>query len=586
MLRALGCAVLAALLCPAIPVQAQTGAGGVGVSGGPGYAAVEPLLGGETITGVSVVFEPEDAQRAETLEAGVRHALRIGPGDRWEPTLGAAALAAVRALPGVRDATITARRDGEGTDRRLVVTLHLAPSAKAPAPGFLISENVADLPVLYRRDGTFLKLELSAGSGVFSDGNPWFGNPQVFTLGNPLVEDPKRGAGTGNRATWAEGFVHFGLGGVTPLGGDDLYVFGAATAIAPGSVGQDIFRDDTRSSFDVEKLYAGLLYAPADSDLRLKVSVGRQNFTLNDGFLVSQFGSQWNAGPRPGVYLAPRTAHDMSVLATARKRDWSMTGFFLDPNEYEPIESNTRLLGLNARRAVDERLSLDASVLYVPESDTQYRAPDGLPRGREGLWTLAGHLHRRPPPGEPGVWVKGELARQWHEDFDMDARAGYGEFGYLARDLPWTPSLSYRLAHFTGDDPATSRYERFDTLYSGGLDHWLQGISINKLLTQANRTTHRIRFNVAPDPKLNLTLDLYRHIADERNNLGANPALSTLASRELGDEIQFTARWAVSPGVFFLGIAGIAFPGSAIEAATPGSDKPWTTLQAQLFWGF
>jgi hypothetical protein len=98
--------------------------------------------------------------------------------------------------------------------------------------------------------------------------------------------------------------------------------------------------------------------------------------------------------------------------------------------------------------------------------------------------------------------------------------------------------------------------------------------------------THRLRSNVTPDPTLNLTLDLYQHVADERNNLGANAALGTLSSRELGKEVQITGRWAISPGVFVLGIAGVAFPGEAIEAATPGPDDPWTTLQAQLFWGF
>jgi hypothetical protein len=190
----------------------------------------------------------------------------------------------------------------------------------------------------------------------------------------------------------------------------------------------------------------------------------------------------------------------------------------------------------------------------------------------------------RTRPDRSDVWFEAELARQDHDDFDMAAWAGYGELGYYARTVRWTPSVSYRLSAFSGDDPDTSRYERFDTLYSGGLDHWLQGISINKLLTQANRISHRVRLNVAPAPSLNLTFDLYRHVADERNNLGGNPALGTLESRDLGDEIQLTARWQVRPNVLVLGIASAAFPGRAIEAAASGNVDPWTTLQVQLFW--
>lgn len=75
-------------------------------------------------------------------------------------------------------------------------------------------------------------------------------------------------------------------------------------------------------------------------------------------------------------------------------------------------------------------------------------------------------------------------------------------------------------------------------------------------------------------------------MADELNNLGANPALGTLESRDLGDEIQLVARWQVNRNVMVLGIASAAFPGEAIKAAAGGDVDPWTTLQAQLFWGF
>jgi hypothetical protein len=168
----------------------------------------------------------------------------------------------------------------------------------------------------------------------------------------------------------------------------------------------------------------------------------------------------------------------------------------------------------------------------------------------------------------------------------MSAWAGYAELGFLHRKARWSPSLSYRWAAFTGDDPDTTRYERFDTLYGGGLDHWLQGITINKVLTQANRRSHRIRFNINPLRPLNLTMDLYSHRADELNNLGANPAISTLSSRDLGEEIQLTARWQVNPRVMVLGIASKTFPGEALDSAAGGDAESWNTLQVQLFWGF
>jgi len=577
-----------ALALPASAALAQSGPGsGAGVGGGPGYDALEPLQGGETITSIIVEVEPPDVPGAEKLRAQVLAALRIAPGDLWDPMLGAAVRVHLEALPEVRSVEFAGRIVGSGVGRQLVVTVRpTAVGAEAPARGVLVSGDLADFPVLYRRGGQYLQVILNGGFGVYSDGNPWFDSPETFTRGNPLVQNPPLGAGTGDRASWAEGFVQVGLGGVTPISGEDLYGFGAVSAIAPGSYGRDIFRDDPRGTFDVELLYAGLLYAPKDQRRRLKVAAGRQNFTLNSGFLISQFGSQWNAGPRPGVYISPRTAHDFAFLASGRWGPWSAQAFWLDPNEYEPLEDHTRVAGLNLSRRIARRWSADASLIYIPRSDFRYRAPDTRARQREGLWTVAAHVHRSATPDAAGAWLEAELAHQWHGDFPMSAWAGYAELGWIAGTTPWTPSLSYRFASFSGDNPNTSRYERFDTLYSGGLDQWLQGISINKVLTQANRKTHRIRFNVAPRPTLNLTLDLYKHVANEKNNLGANPALGTLSSRDLGEEIQLTLRWALSKRLFLQGITGIAFPGSAIKDAAGGDAKPWNTAQLQLFWGF
>lgn len=313
---------------------------------------------------------------------------------------------------------------------------------------------------------------------------------------------------------------------------------------------------------------------------------GRLNFSLNDGFLISQYVSQWNAGPRPGVYLAPRTALDFGAVGKLTLQDWTATAFFLDPNEYEPFESDTRLAGLNLRYNFTEAFLADMSLIRAVGGKTQYRTPGGVIGSREGLTTLAGHVRWADRETAPGWWAEAELAHQRHDDFAMRASAGYATIGYMARDLPWTPSISLRASAFSGDDPATPTYERFDQLYSGGLSEWLQGISLGKVLTPSNRHSQRIRINVTPNPRLNLTLDYFRHQADQLNNLGGNPALSRLASTDLGEEVHFSTRWAISDRLYFMGILARAFPGKAIDAAVKGGAKDWTTVQAQLFWSF
>lgn len=570
--------------------SAQDAGAGVGLAGGPGGNAVTESADGIEITAITVrtTGTTGDPARDAAVAAAARDAIRLSPGERWNSLLGSLVLAPVRALQHVESAsaTVTSSMGEEATV--LVVTVRLKalePAAAAPA-GLLATGRARDLPTLYRNGETYVRLLLDGGVGVFSDGKPWFGQPQTFTAGNPLVQDPAKGANTGSRATWTEGYVQFGIGGVVPLVGGSLYAYGAATGMAPYALGQDIFRNDARATVDLEKLYGGLLYAPKESDIRVNVSVGRQNFTLNDGFLISQYASQWNVGTRPAVYLAPRTALDMSALMTVRAGRWVSTTFYLDPNEYEPVNTDTRVLGTNLRYNFDERIAVDATLYGVPESDFLYFPVDRAPVTREGLRAIAWHGRWADPDVLPGVWLEGEVAHQWHDDFAMSAWAGYGTAGYLAQSLPWTPSLSYRYAAFSGDDPATETFERFDPLYSGGLSEWLQGITINKALSQANRRTHRIRFNVAPSEALNLTLDYYLHTADTLNNRGGNPALSILASRDLGQEVQFTTRWAATPNVYIQGIASVALPGRAIEDATGGRARPWTTVQGQLFWHF
>jgi len=577
--------VLLACLVGTGPAAAQIGLGG-GV-GGPGAEDVLSAGSNLQLTDVTVELRgPAAAASSEALKTQALKVLGFSPGDQFNDILAQQGLARVRGLEGVAHASYRVVRTTNPSGRTLVLTLTTRPSSPAGGPAQAEAQVSTSFPVLYQDKSTLFRVLLNGGVGVFSDTTPWFGNPFTYTRLNPLVQSPAAGAQTGRTASWIENYVEYGLGGATQLGSSPFYVYGAGTFVTVMSTGQDIFRDDARSTTNVEKLYAGLIYADSSGGPRVNISVGRQNFTLNDGFLVAQHGSQWNAGPRPGVYLAPRTTHDFAALATVKWDQWTWTNFYLNPNEYEPIESNTNLTGTNLRYNVTKRFFGDLSYLYVPQSDTRYTAPDGTRSAREGLRTYAGHIRWADPSVVDGLWLESEAARQTHDDFDMDARAAYGTVGFLARALPWTPSLSYRYAYFSGDNPNTRTYERFDSLYSGGLNEWLQGITINKALSQPNRVTHRIRFNVAPGPRLNLTLDYYRHEADEFNNRGGNPALSQLQSKDLGHEVQLATRWAISDSLYFLGIASHAMPGDALKLATPDPDKAWSTVQAQLFWNF
>jgi hypothetical protein len=525
-----------------------------------------------------------DAVRDKAIRDAVRNVIPLGPGLVFNRVLADGAIIRARRVEGVRNAAWRLESTVNPTGTRLVISLALT---KDPAPEAGLLQSGRGYPTLYRSDRAFLSLSINGGSGFFTDFNPWFRQPETFTRRNPLVQSPALGAQTGSSASWTEQYVEYGVNGMAQLGDSSFYAYGALTGITAVSIGRDIFRDDTRSTTTVEKGYLGVLYVDPQGLYSGTLSAGRQNFTLNDGFLVAQYGSQYNAGPRPGIYLAPRTTHDNSVIGQFRAGPWGLLAFWLDPNEYEPIESNTQVAGANARYTFSQSTYVDATYLHVPRSDTSYVRP-GLPAGsREGLNVIAAHARWSDRSVLPGVWLESEVARQSNDNFPMEAWGWYGTVGYLAATLPWTPSVSYRFASLDGDDPQTERYERFDSLFSGGLNEWLQGITINKVLTNSNRDTHRVRFNVSPKPGLNLTLDLFHHRAKEFNNRGGNPALAELRSLDLGSEVQLVSRWAISRRLYFVGVLSHAIPGEAIKLASNGGPvKGWTTVQAQFYWNF
>lgn len=169
-----------------------------------------------------------------------------------------------------------------------------------------------------------------------------------------------------------------------------------------------------------------------------------------------------------------------------------------------------------------------------------------------------------------------EVAYQTHRDADWDAWAYYVRAGYNFSTLPWTPNLSYRYASFSGDDPSTATYERFDAPLSSGLDTWVQGIVVRKVVSNSNVDSHRVRLNLAPEKRVSFTLDYFWLLANE-------PAGG---ERWYAQEVDFAVRWSINRNLFLLGVAGVAFPDEKLEEQSGSDLNSWTTLQVSLFWNF
>jgi hypothetical protein len=462
----------------------------------------------------------------------------------------------------------------------LLVTLRTketgAPSPQ-PAQGIAVSGNIRDFPTLYQNDRALVKFILNGGIAVFSDTDAWFGNPQNFLAGDYQPN------GT---ITWPEFYLEPGLAAITRLGDTPAYLYGAATYTVSGTLAPDIFRSDTRTYGDIEQLYAGLLVAERGSPFAFNLSGGRQKFQLNQGFLFSQFSGSANALERAASYSNPRTAYETTILASLRLGDLRLQGFFLQPNELPIADSETEYLGASLSYNNNRNLEAVLSYITVPQSSRLYVLPTGETASREGLQVINPRIRLSSLFGIDGLWAESEYAYEFNDELNMSAHGEYIWLGYTAQHVPWRPSISYRFANFSGDDPNTSTYERFDPLQSGGLSDWLQGISLGKVYNNSNGASHRVTLSVQPSDSLSLSLDYYYRFANQLNNLGGNPVLQTLQSYEIGQEVLFTVRYFLSQNFLLQGVTSIAFPGKAIRQAVTDTAAPWYTLQISLFMFF
>lgn len=541
------------------------------LGGSPGQSIASPWNAAEVgpVISVSLILNGStgDDVADDSIRQAARSALRIRAGDEMDPVLSLLSVQALQGIPGVAEASVAHQGGPMGVS--VVFRLRLQAS-REPAE--------ISLPKLYEDPGAMLKMVFNGGVGVYSDGNAFFGHWREFNQGSPIAPGPD----AGRRVSFADVSFEPGLAGIAALR-DPVYAYGTLTAVASGTWGQDIYQRNDRMHVAIEKAYAGLLWSPG-GDRAANVSFGRQNYTLNDGFLVHHVKGSTNIGDRRAVYLGARTAHEMTGLFHLRAEGWRLKAFYLDPDEYGPLDSRSRFAGANLSHDFGGGLTADGTYIRNVASDTLFPTPQGIGVPRRGIATTALHLRWRNALRVPGLFLESEIARQRSSRADVAASAGYGSAGYRFADVPWRPAAVIRYAQWSGDRPQTRRYERWDPLLPAGSDEWMGGMTFSKYIANSNLRQWRFRLFAEPSPTFNFTVDLFRYGAEQTNNLGANRVLGTLPSLDLGEELMFTGRWSIGKHRYVQTLASINWPGQAIRQSLPGPTRPWTTLQASLYW--
>ncbi len=570
----------------AVFVAAGLGAGlvpcGTGAALAQSFSSDQGLLSLPVET-VRVEIKNPGADRglADRITDSVRKSLAVYPGERFDEDHAAFAIARARRNPTIADIGFTyAVGKNGGLDVTVNVTLR---SGDAPATGngYFLSGNPSELPVLYDKDGTYLRLKLEALTLYYANDNAWYGDPGHMLAGNPLVRGRPAGRGYDD---WVEGYVQYGLYGITPLT-DSTYVYGGVSGLTTGSYGQELFTDETRGYTYFEDAYAGIVTGETDeagNRLAFNFSAGRQRFTLANAFLIANTAA--NGDVRAALQANARWAGDFLALGQVSYNDTKFEAFYLDPDELPLLDTDTKYAGVNIETRPVDGLMLGGSYVRALQSSASYFSPLGRPLGtREGLNVFDARFTYSPNPANvSGAFFGGEVAFQTHSDIDMFAKAAYAEAGYRFSDVLWSPSISYRLSYFSGDDPNTSTYERWDPLLSGGNgEQWVQGANHFKVVQDSNVIAHRIQASFRPAPTVEVVPQLWMFLADSTNNIGGNPALSFMSDKEYGYEANVTVKWFPSPKWYVHGHLAYTIPGQAVKDALGGDAKGW--FSAMLF---
>jgi hypothetical protein len=529
---------------------------------------------------------PDDRQTAQRYQKQIATAFALSGGDNFSTLFAESGLDLVRQLSFVSKAEYRVFGSNPPGQVDVVVAATIADQpAQKPRPqasGVFVTGNLSDFPNLYTGDRAKIVGILNGGIANFLNTNTWFGRSDVFTQANPLALDPA-GGGT---YSWQDFYFEPGFAGITQIGEIPLYAYGSASFLGAATLNPDLFRSDNRFFARLETLYGGILYGykkDANNRFALLLTGGRQPYGISDGLIFAQQSGASNGDIRAALLSNPRVSFQNTLFAKVRLNNFLLEGFFLDPDELDVLDTGTQLVGANLEYNDNQTVSAGFTYAHVTNSRASYFTPTGQSLSREGLNVFYPRLRLTNPFGIKGLWARAEYVHQSNSNFEMSANAWFGWIGYTFPNVAWKPTISYRYGYFSGDNPRTAAFERFDPLLSGGSPNsWIQGPSMVKIYQNSNLITHRAEFKINPTPNYQVSLQYIYLLADTTNNLGGASALSFLQSKEIGQEVWLSQQWNISKNLLFINTASVAFPGTALQRAVSDNPGPWFFLQLSL----
>ena len=442
-----------------------------------------------------------------------------------------------------------------------------------------------DPMVLIDHNGFILRAHLQAGLNAVSEHNLFWNYADSFAPSS----------GFDSRATWLEGYVKPGLSFTQNLGG--LALYGKVSAVASGTLGIDAYDTGNIGRITLEEGYLGLRSEKEAAAPSFDVSLGPREFKAGTGMLLANGGS--SGFERGALKLGPRKAWEQAAIGRLGFGDFMTTAFYLDANERSNSDTSTQIVGADFRYQRDAETFAGATLGHVLESSAPYpkAAPGGigvpsiLPDARAGL-NFVNLYGRANPFGErfDGFFVAGDFAYEQNDRIDMQAWAGRVQIGYTFKEYSWAPTLIYSYQTFSGDDPSTSKLERFDPLfYEGSPSAWSTGSKSSMVFINSNVNAHQLSLRVTPTERDTLTL---RYAYISANELlspiqfgqatrvveanGVPNAIAGVTAKHLADDIFLEYNRVLNPNTYLTAGFSVSFPGPGANSVVDADAPVWT----------
>lgn len=416
------------------------------------------------------------------------------------------------------------------------------------APPALAGEDDHDKPgKSYGFGDAEITFNFEAAFGLFSSANAQNGQGSLSAGGR------SRGS-----RDWAEGFIAPGI--ALDYFVNDTTFYGGVTLLGSATRGQG---EPQRNSvtgtrperLELDEAYLGWKSGLAFSELgedAVDLSAGRQGFVVGDGFLIAD--GTLDSFRRGAYVIGPRASFDNTAIARLNTQPVRADLFHLEGNvDQRSLRGNdsagTSLYGANVewfgsshkdhgRSEYEERQwYLGATALKLYDADRAINATrDGMT-----VWSLRSGGTVLSPLSDvfKDFALYSEYARE--DNTNLSAKAWYVEPQYSFSALPWSPRVSYRYMHFSGDrDTSDSRNTAWDPLYTAGgprgYGSWDLGEIYERYIgSNSNLNSQMVQLKLQPLESLSAGLIYYRHNFDKRE--------AGVTSDRLMDEVNAFAVW-------------------------------------------